>query len=307
MKPRPISRSVFIACRFQDYDSGIAKWFEDKLKSFDLATNFGKVAKNSPAPDKILSLIQSSDILLAIVTKPPSLWVQNEIGIAYALGKPIIAFYEKGIDEKGFYPQISDCIEFSRNDLDEIIDPTIQLINSCLRNLDSDTSLPPLDKDGIKLFDHNNMTQILPGEIQKSRSMNIWAYTSETFLNAACHEALIRNGEIKIRLLIRDPRNDERKKPMALASLGFLRKLNLSDVEIRSYNDVPLTRAIIFDDSRGYVGFYRWNPMTYFEFIGAENNYLAYVSNESMFGKLWLELYNSRFEFEWNRSDMISL
>jgi hypothetical protein len=299
---------VFIACRFQEGDREVIKWFEEKVNMYGLATILGnKDKRNSPPIDKILSQIQSSDILLAIVTNPPSLWVQNEIGMAYALGKKIIAFYEKGIDDnRGFYPFISDYIEFSRDNLDEITDSTNRLINSCLRNLDSSISSPPVDKDSIKLFDQDHMTKILPNEIQKSGSMDIWAYTSETFLNAACHEALIKNKKLKIRILIRDPDTDERKKPMALASLDFLKKLNLSNVEIKFYNDVPLTRAIIFDNLRGYVGFYRWDPKTYFQFIGAENNSLAYISNESIFGKLWLELYRSRFEFEWNRSKIIT-
>jgi hypothetical protein len=303
-----ISRSVFISCRFQDCDREVKKWFEEKLKSFDLLTLDGNDAANCPAPKKVLSKIQSSDMLMAIVTKPLSPWVQNEIGMAYALGKPIIAFYEEGILEMGLYPFTSDRVTFSRNNLDGATDGTIRLINSSLKNIDLYKSiLPPVDENGVRLLDQDNMTRILPYEIEKSRSMDIWAYTSETFLNAACHEALNSNNLMKIRVLIRDPCEDERKKPMALASLSFLNKLNLSDVEVRCYTDVPLIRAIIFDKSRGYVGFYRWDPQTYFQFIGAENNSLVQLSHKSIFEKLWLELYISRFEFEWNRSKKVDL
>jgi hypothetical protein len=149
------------------------------------------------------------------------------------------------------------------------------------------------------LLTQSDLSLRLASHIAKSSSIELLAYTAETFLNRECHEALERNQAIKGQLLICDPSSDGRKLPMARASLQFIQELAHPGITVRLYRNVPLLRAIIFDRSHSYVGIYRWVPDAHFQFIGAEDNALAEVKRESIFGALWLDLYLSRFEYYW--------
>lgn len=83
-----------------------------------------------PIPPEILRKIKESDLLVAIITldKGDSPWIQNELGMAYALEKPILVFYEDGIDPAGFAPMVSEYIQFKRNDLGKLIRDKDRLI-----------------------------------------------------------------------------------------------------------------------------------------------------------------------------------
>lgn len=137
--------------------------------------------------------------------------------------------------------------------------------------------------------------------------MDLLAFTAETFLNWRCHEALVTNRRLKARILIRDVPEGEPKFSMASASLHFIAGLEVAEVQVRAYEDVPLLRAVIFDRSRGYLGLYRWDDRTHFKFIGAENNALISVDRDQFFGRLWLDLYLSRFDFEWQRARRVGV
>ena len=295
-------RAVFISCRFHDDDRSVVEWVDRKLKSFALSTHIANAPTGDPPPEKVLADIAARDILVAVVTRVASPWIQNEIGIAYALGKPIIGFFEKGVLDKGLYPYIADYLEFSREDLENSTDGVIHLINSVLRKIDAGQPLPQTEPHSVRLIGQRELADRLPAEIARSKSLDLLAYTAETFLNWGCHEALCRNLDLKARVLIRDPASDPRKSPMAQASLNFIHNLAHPGVEVRLYKEAPLLRAIIFDQTRGYVCMYRWDPQTHFEFIGAENNALAFVAKDGVFGALWLDLYASRFAYEWQRN-----
>lgn len=221
--------------------------------------------------------------------------------MAYALGKPIIAFFEEGVHNKGLYPYIGDYLEFSRQNLDKSTDDTIHLVNSVLREWDSGRLLDQIGTHQVRLISQRDLSELLPTEIKASNTMELFLYTAETFLEAKCHEALQRNKQLQGRILIREPAADERKYPIAQASLNYLKSLGHPGLVVGHYRHEPLLRAAIFDQSRGYVGLYRWVPESHFHYIGAEDNALAVVTKESGFGRLWLELYLSRFEHEWQK------
>jgi hypothetical protein len=296
-----------VSCRFHPEDKDVIEWFETLLRYFDLNIQKSEALTNTSAPVKVLADIQSADLLMAIVTSPLSAWIQNEIGIAYALGKPIIAAFEEGV-EKGLCPYISDYIGFSRNDLNNSTGPATQLINSVLNRLDSQKHLFKGSTCSVQLISQDELVKILPEEIENSESLDLLAYTAESFMmNPSCHEAFQKNRTLKCRILLRDPSIDKRKEAVTSATFSFFDKLGLQNFQLRCYGDVPLLRAFIFDRSRGYVGLYRWDPNTHFEFIGGENNLLAKVKSDSEFDRLWLDLYKSRFDYEWQRSQPITL
>ncbi len=56
------------------------------------------------------------------------------------------------------------------------------------------------------------------------------------------------------------------------------------------------------DNSHGYLGLYKWDEQEPIPFIGAENNALMVANKQHLFGRLWLELYRSRFNYAWNNS-----
>lgn len=293
--------SIFISCRFHNEDQAVIEWFEKKLKSFGLSTYIAKSPEARTPPEKVRASILERDLLAAIITKTPSPWIHNEIGMAYALGKPIIGFFEAGVHNKGLYPYIGDYLEFDRQDLDKSTNDTIHLANSVLREWDSDRLLDQLGTHQVKLISQRELSELLPTEIRGSNTMELFLYTAETFLEANIHEALQRNKQLQGRILIREPSADERKYPMAQASLNYLKSLGHPSLIIGHYCQEPLLRAMIFDQCRGYVGLYRWVPESHFQFIGAEDNALAVVTKDSGFGRLWLELYLSRFEHEWQK------
>ena len=94
----PKTRKAFVSCRFHSEDGAVVRWFERKLKSLGLQAHTARAPRSVPPPAKVVADIMDSDFLVAVVTKTPSPWIQNEIGMAYALGKPVIAFFETGAD-----------------------------------------------------------------------------------------------------------------------------------------------------------------------------------------------------------------
>jgi nucleoside 2-deoxyribosyltransferase len=296
-------KTAFISCRFHKEDKKIVDWFDEKIQSFGLATYKAEFPTKEPSDKKVLRNIQTRDILCAIVTKTYSPWIQNEIGMAYAMGKPIIAFFEEGNPIEGLYPYVADYVKFNRENLEGSTNDVIHIVNQVVKELDSQKTFDHEAFCQLQLYTQKQIDEILPQKIKRSNKIDTFLYTAETFLNGKCHEALQYNPDLKLRLLIRNPQNDKRKYPLAMASINFIQQLNNPNIEIRCYNDAPLLRAIVFDKSCGYLGLYRWDPHAHFRFIGAENNSLAYVTKDNRASKLWLDLWLSRFNYEWQRCE----
>jgi hypothetical protein len=295
---------AFVSCRFHRDDMVIIRWFERKLRSLGLQPHTAMAPRSIPPPEKVLADITSSDVVVAIVTKTPSPWIQNEIGMAYALGKPVVAFFEAGAYNKGLYPYVADYLEFSRRELESATDPTIHLINDVVRRLDAHASSSAVYGGPVRLLSQTEIQELLPGEIAKSNTMQLVTCTAETFLNDKCHAALKANRALKAQLLIRHPQSDPRKREMAETSLVFLDRLAHPGIEVKLYRHAPILRALVFDGNRGFLGLYRWDPGSHFQYVGAENNALAAVTRNDAFGSLWLDLYLSRFDCEWKALDL---
>ena len=67
----------------------------------------------------------------------------------------------------------------------------------------------------------------------------------------------------------------------------------------------PLLRAFIFDEKEAFLSIYRWDPTEYFRFMGVENNKLHHVTRDTELGSWLLDLYQSRFEYDWQESKKV--
>ncbi len=86
--------------------------------------------KLRPIPQYILQRIKDSDLVIAVITKEgDSCWIQNELGMAFALDKPILVFYEEGVATDGFAPMVTEYVSFRRQDMASIINDKTRLIN----------------------------------------------------------------------------------------------------------------------------------------------------------------------------------
>lgn len=80
---------------------------------------------------KVKENIQNSDAFLVILTKDGvrSEWVNQEIGLAYSLGKPIVPLVENGVEVKGVL-EGKEYIPFEMGDLGESINKCFNYIKS---------------------------------------------------------------------------------------------------------------------------------------------------------------------------------
>jgi hypothetical protein len=86
--------------------------------------------KLHPIPQEILGRIKKAELLVAIITQEgDSCWIQNELGMAYALEKPILVFYEEGMSTEGFVPMVSEYVKFKRDSLADLVNDKPRLIH----------------------------------------------------------------------------------------------------------------------------------------------------------------------------------
>jgi nucleoside 2-deoxyribosyltransferase len=297
-----IPLSVFLSCSFDPASKPSVDWVDRKLRAFGLQTHVANMPTSETVVTKVLADIKSRDILAAVITNSDAPWVYNEIGMAYALNKPIIAFFEQGVNKKGLNPYISHYVEFDKNSPDLATDAATHLINSVLQKMSAERKFSESQQHQIKTITQTEFQGSLRHELSRSRFVDVQLYTAESLMHWDVHQALQEDKKLKLRLLIRNPEADQRKGPMAVAVCNFLAQLKHNGVEVRYYPEPPLLRFVIFDRTKGYVGLYKWNPDTHFEYHGAENNALIDVNQDSAFGRLWLEIYKSRFEHDWQRA-----
>ena len=121
---------AFYSHSAMEEDREVVKFFEAMLKLFGVSVY--KVEDDNrpiPALEKIEEGIKQSDFVFVILTKrykyeaygqyrwKSSEYIQNEIGMAYAYHKPIIAVAEEGVDVEGILPDITWYHRFNRGEL----------------------------------------------------------------------------------------------------------------------------------------------------------------------------------------------
>lgn len=117
--------SVFVSCRYAQEDIEIVDHFVEIIKSHGFDLFIADWPEPRSVPQKVRSHIRNRDGLIAIMTKMPeyptrtSDWIQNEVGMAFAFDKPILAFVEMGISIEGIIPLITNYVFFDRGNLVE--------------------------------------------------------------------------------------------------------------------------------------------------------------------------------------------
>lgn len=136
---------AFVSCSFDEIDKDVVNYFCNLISSFDFQIDVSNEGHPSPVQEKVKSSISISDCLIAICTKKNKIenseffktsdWILNEIGMAFALNKPIVAFVEEGVKMEGFLPQVTSYKTFHRDTLKNNVTDIIQLLNNLENNL----------------------------------------------------------------------------------------------------------------------------------------------------------------------------
>lgn len=292
---------AFVSCKFDESQKKVIEWFKNTIEAFQIDCYTASEKQALPPLEKVINSIAERDFLVAIIPENRSSWIDSEIGMAIALNKPVIAFYENKEVPSGPYKIIADYVIYDRNSIEKSTYEVIQLLNSLVRKLDAKSMDGPVQNFLIyKLLPNESEIQKKLIEMldQATKTLDIWAYSTETFLRDDFLTKLLERKGINVRILIRDPNSDPKKGLIIRGRIeSILSAFKSKRMNINLYKQEPLIRCAIFDSSFGLFGIYRWNPDTYYEFIGAENNALVELKKDSAFGKLWIELIESRFDY----------
>lgn len=116
---------AFISCRFPP--SGTVDTICKMLQP-DVVPYISRDVKEGSLPYRLREKIAAADCLIAILTEEgSSAFIQNEVGIAFALHKPIFAIYEDRVDVKGIQPYLSTFIKYSSSALSELANDVLSL------------------------------------------------------------------------------------------------------------------------------------------------------------------------------------
>ena len=121
---------AFYSHSAMEEDREVVKFFEAMLKLFGVSVyKVEDDCRPIPALKKIEEGIKRSDFVFVVLTRrykyeaygqygwKSSEYIQNEIGMAYAYHKPIVAVAEEGVDVEGILPDITWYHRFNRGEL----------------------------------------------------------------------------------------------------------------------------------------------------------------------------------------------
>jgi len=145
MQPRP---RAFISCSLREEDRPFVDYIEWIVMMCGFEP-FGTVGRYSAAPIPICQHmdegIKQADCLVLVATprylsqdiherqktgRCMSEMLHVEVGMAYVLGKPVIAFVQEGTDVGGFIPQVTQYISLRYDDRQQL-ESKSHLINDC--------------------------------------------------------------------------------------------------------------------------------------------------------------------------------
>lgn len=126
MIAEPLHCSAFFSHSVEREDEKIVEFVEGFLRWWGMEP---KLLEEDPRPsnvETIKQMIEETDVTFVVITKryicegdrqfvwKASEWIQNEVGIAHAYGKPVLALVERGVNIRGMLPQITRYYEFDR-------------------------------------------------------------------------------------------------------------------------------------------------------------------------------------------------
>lgn len=150
---------AFISCRFPP-DSTVDTLC--KMLQPEIVPYIAKDVKEGSLPHRLREKIAAADCLIAILTGTGSSeFIQNEVGIAFALHKPIFAIYETSVDVKGIQPYLSTFIKFAASNVVEITAEVVSLKEAILTAITS-REIGGSSEEMIENLAHNGVLGIYP-------------------------------------------------------------------------------------------------------------------------------------------------
>ncbi|MHC1610221.1 MAG: hypothetical protein ACXQTW_01225 [Candidatus Methanospirareceae archaeon] len=147
MITEPVRCSAFFSHSAEREDEKIVEFLEGFLRLWGIEAKLLERDPRPPNVETIRQMIEETDMTFVLITKryiceedrqfawKASEWIQNEIGIAYAYDKPVLALVEKGVNIRGILPQITWYYEFERSRMDSPAIP-VEFFNRLQNTID---------------------------------------------------------------------------------------------------------------------------------------------------------------------------
>jgi hypothetical protein len=166
---------VFISCSFDEKDSDLIEFFTRVVRALRLNPVTAQNPEARPIPEKVTEAVSDSSAVLAILTRrgapdtenkfnAPE-WIQQEMGMAYAFGKPLAILVESGVS-LGSLSRATEYVEFDRERLHESVPKVISLLLSLQSQITPTWGSPPyrLEKQEIHIVLRADGSYGLSGE-----------------------------------------------------------------------------------------------------------------------------------------------
>jgi hypothetical protein len=109
---------AFISCRFP-VESAV-RHIADLLRP-EIEPYISEEAKYGSLPQRLKEKIAENDCFLGVISEGgTSEFIQNEVGMAFAMNKPVFAIYEQSVDVTGIQRYLSTSIKYDKADLGAI-------------------------------------------------------------------------------------------------------------------------------------------------------------------------------------------
>ena len=119
---------AFVATSFERADREAVERFRRAIEAGGFVPHIDKSGSPDSPPRKVRESILGSDCVILVVFRRDQLknggwisssWIANEAGMAWAYGKPILAFIEEGVVDHGIIDGLGSYTAFRKNKLDK--------------------------------------------------------------------------------------------------------------------------------------------------------------------------------------------
>jgi hypothetical protein len=151
-----INFKAFLSCSFADEDKEVKSFFVEMIKAFDIEPILYDYQEIGKVTDKIKENIIRCDCLIAIATRRTKIegsnnwtcpdWIQHEVALAEAYGKPIAVFVEDGVKIEGLIGMEERREKFDREKLVGNVNKITRFIFKLRRHLESTYQTGMLDE-----------------------------------------------------------------------------------------------------------------------------------------------------------------
>lgn len=142
-----IQFKAFLSCSLDESDQEIVGFFSKMIRSFGIEPEVYDCQDMGKIPDQVKERIIRNDCLIAIATQRKKIegsdcwtcsdWIQHEIALANAYGKPIAIFVEDSVGVDGFIAMEERREKFARNNLAKNIEKITAFLFNLREHLES--------------------------------------------------------------------------------------------------------------------------------------------------------------------------